>query len=63
LTVLLAAVAAFDNFTPDNDPYQERDFGTITLGGVRYFWKIDYYDRRLLYHLLTPADADLTAAF
>jgi len=27
---------------------------------VRYFWKIDYYDRRLMYHSPDPADADVT---
>lgn len=40
---LLAAVAAYDHFTPDNDPYGEHDFGALTIEGERVFWKIDYY--------------------
>jgi Protein of unknown function (DUF3768) len=38
-------VAAFDSFTPDNDPHREHDFGSIDYNGQRVFWKIDYYDR------------------
>lgn len=38
-------VERFDAFTPDNDPYQERDFGAFDCGAHRIFWKIDYYDR------------------
>lgn len=41
----VAAVIAFDAFTPDNDPYGEHDFGSLTLDGHKLFWKIDYYDR------------------
>jgi hypothetical protein len=38
-------VAAFDAFTPDNDPHGEHDFGAFEHGGHKIFWKIDYYDR------------------
>jgi hypothetical protein len=38
-------VAAFDSFTPDNDPHREHDFGGFEHGGHKIFWKIDYYDR------------------
>lgn len=38
-------VECFEAFTPDNDPYQERDFGAFDHGETRIFWKIDYYDR------------------
>jgi hypothetical protein len=41
----LQKVRAFDAFTEDNDPHREHDFGAIDEGGVRCFWKIDYYDR------------------
>jgi hypothetical protein len=40
-------VETFDAFTPDNDPYGERDFGAFEHNGQRVFWKIDYYDRTL----------------
>ncbi len=48
-TELLASVAHFQEFTPDNDPYGEHDFGSITLKSnkTKYFWKIDYYDQSL----------------
>ena len=41
---ILSAVQAFDAFTPDNDPYEEHDFGKVTVAGEEYFFKIDYYD-------------------
>lgn len=41
----LAATAAFEAFTVDNDPYGEHDFGTIRLDGETLFWKIDYHDK------------------
>lgn len=39
------AMRSFDQFNLDNDPYEERDFGAMTVEGERVFWKIDYYDR------------------
>ncbi len=44
---IMTAVANFDDFTDDNDPYGEHDFGAITYDGQRIFWKIDYYNRDL----------------
>ena len=41
---LLQKVRAFDAFTDDNDPHGEHDFGSIDEGGVRCFWKLEYYD-------------------
>ena len=41
----LAATAAFANFTEDNDPHGEHDFGSFELDGEKLFWKIDYYDQ------------------
>jgi Protein of unknown function (DUF3768) len=43
LAQLLAKVRGFDEFTSDNDPHGEHDFGTIELAGQRYFFKVDYY--------------------
>ena len=41
---ILAEVRAFDDFTEDNDPYGEHDFGAFDYEGVgKVFWKIDYY--------------------
>jgi hypothetical protein len=40
---LILAVQSFNNFTKDNDPHGEHDFGSIEIEGETYFWKIDYY--------------------
>jgi len=37
-------VAEFDEFSPENDPYGERDFGSFQFLDVRILFKIDYYD-------------------
>ncbi|HEY3622536.1 MAG TPA: DUF3768 domain-containing protein [Roseiarcus sp.] len=57
---LLAKVRAFDAFTDDNDPHREHDFGAIDEGGVRYFWKIDYYDCATEMGSPDPADPAVT---
>ena len=44
---IFVAVQDFSKFTEDNDPYGEHDFGSFTVGGVKIFWKIDYYDEAL----------------
>ena len=66
-------VETFDAFTPDNDPYGERDFGAIWQGvdgvwsalppvdvAVTVFWKIDAYDRELRFGSEDPADPAVT---
>ena len=40
-------VETFNEFTSDNDPYGERDFGAFEHNGERIYWKIDYYDKTL----------------
>jgi hypothetical protein len=49
-------VASFDDFTPGNNPYGERDFGAFDHNGERIFWKIDYYDTTLTYASEDPSD-------
>jgi len=53
-------VQAFDKFDADNDPYGEHDFGSVTLGGEKLYWKIDYYDRSLAARSRNPADPEVT---
>ncbi len=53
-------VRDFDSFTSDNDPYQEHNFGKVTMDGENYFWRIDCYDQTLTYLSENPADPDLT---
>ena len=57
---LLAALAAYDAFDSDNDPYGERDFGDLEIGGTDLLWKIDYYDSLYQYASPDPADAAVT---
>jgi len=44
---ILHAVKCFDQFTNDNDPYGEHDFGALEAGKDSIFWKIDYYSSDL----------------
>lgn len=60
LGAILKAVAAFNEFSEDNDPYGEHDFGALRVGESRLFWKIDYYDKSLEAASPDPADPDLT---
>lgn len=57
---ILRQVRTFDAFTPDNDPYQEHDFGAFDEGGTRVFWKIDYFDAEMEGASPDPADAEVT---
>ena len=58
VTDALLAIAAFDDFSDANDPYGERDFGAVTVGRERLFWKIDYYDPSLTCAAADPSQAD-----
>lgn len=40
-------VQEFKDFNEDNDPYDEHDFGSLTVAGNKVFWKIDYYNQDL----------------
>lgn len=44
---LIRAVRDYSDFTEDNDPYGEHDFGSLSWEGEKIFWKIDYYDEEL----------------
>jgi len=46
---LLDEIKKFSDFTQDNDPYGEHDFGSLMWDGSKVFWKIDYYDESLMY--------------
>lgn len=38
----------FSEFSEDNDPYGEHDFGAFDIEGAgKIFWKIDYYNRTM----------------
>jgi len=54
------AVETFKDFTPDNDPYGEHDFGAVTVDGVKVFWKIDYYALDMMHGSEAPEDPKVT---
>jgi Protein of unknown function (DUF3768) len=69
-------VETYDAFDEDNDPHGERDFGTIyQLGDGRWtterprlsederervFWKLDYFDRAMLFASEDAANPAIT---
>jgi hypothetical protein len=53
---LLAAVRSFSNFTKDNDPHGEHDFGAFELVGRTFFWKIEHYDAACEFGSEDPSD-------
>ena len=57
---IIAAVAAFKDFTEDNDPHGEHDCASLTVDSVKLLWKIDYYDQNLKYHSPDAADPEVT---
>ena len=52
----MVAIARFDAFDADNDPYHEHDFGALTVDGERLFFKIDYFDQTMTMGSSDPAD-------
>lgn len=57
---LFRLVRTFDDFTEDNDPYGEHDYGRVELKGEQYLWKIDYYDKSLKYGSEEPGNTAVT---
>jgi hypothetical protein len=53
---VIDAIAAFDAFTPDNDPHGEHDCAVLIVDGIKVFWKIDYYDLAGEFGSEDPAD-------
>ena len=58
--VLIRRVAMFSDFTPDNDPHGEHDFGSFEIAGHKIFWKIDAYDAEMRFGSEGPADPSKT---
>lgn len=56
----LKAVQNFSDFTPDNDPHGEHDFGSIVVENCKIFWKIDYYDNDYEFGSEDPSDLNET---
>ena len=58
---ILRRVQLYDDFTADNDPYGEHDFGSFRQGTNMIFWRFDYYDLDFAMHSPDPADETVTA--
>jgi hypothetical protein len=56
----LLMVKTFKDFTGDNDPHGEHDFGSFEVAGEKFFWKIDYYDLDCRYGSEDPIDPEKT---
>ena len=72
----LAQIVGYTQFTGDNDPYGERDFGAVyrlangawtqdrpsdeKAIAATVFWKVDYYDNSLTFGSDAPWDAERT---
>ena len=61
VSAVLAKVRGFNEFTADNDPHREHDFGSFEHQGERFFWKIDYFDPDLDVGSDDPTDPNKTA--
>lgn len=57
---IVERVRTFSDFSADNDPYCEKDFGAFDFLGSRINWKIDYYDLDMSYRSPDPADPAVT---
>jgi hypothetical protein len=57
---VLDRVRRFDEWTTDNDPHGEHDFGSFECAGVTYFFKFDYYSPDLQGGSEDPADPEKT---
>ncbi len=53
-------VRSYQNFSSENDPYGEHDFGSFAIAGQKIFWKIDYYDASLEWGAEDPTNSDKT---
>jgi hypothetical protein len=58
---IMTRVREFSEFSENNDPYGEHDFGALDINGVgKIFWKVDYYNRTLDGGSEDPADPSKT---
>jgi hypothetical protein len=56
----MTAMREFSDFTEDNDPHGEHDFGGFTVDGEECFFKVDYYNQDMSAGSERPDDASQT---
>lgn len=57
---IMVAMAGFDGFNDENDPWGEHEFIALEIEGRKVFAKIDYYDRAYEFGSPDPADPRVT---
>jgi Protein of unknown function (DUF3768) len=58
--MVIRRVTTFSDFSTDNDPHGEHDFGSFMLAGRKFFFKLDYYDADMQYGSEDPANPAIT---
>jgi hypothetical protein len=56
----VAGVRSVQDFTPENDPDGEHNFGSFAVAGKTVNWQIDYYDADGDFASNDPANPDIT---
>ena len=59
---VLERARRFDEWTNDNDPHGEHDFGSFDVAGTTYFFKVDYYSPDMAGGSEDPADPAKTSS-
>ncbi|MEP3072494.1 DUF3768 domain-containing protein [Maricaulis sp.] len=59
-TAAVHALRVYDDFTSENDPYGDHDFGRFVIQGEALLWKIDYYDENMEFGSDDPSNPDKT---
>ncbi len=57
---VFASVKYYGNFTKNNNPWGEKDFGSFNFKKETFNWKIDYYDNDMKYHSPDKTNPDKT---
>jgi hypothetical protein len=57
---IMTLMQRYSDFSEDNDPYGEHDFGVICHEGKKCFWKIDYYDQQYSMHSPDVTNPEVT---
>jgi hypothetical protein len=57
---VLLTVQSFSDFTKDNDPHGEHDFGNFEIESETYFFKVNYYALDMDGSSENPADPEKT---
>lgn len=55
------AVRNYDDFSDDNDPYGEHDFGSFEIDDHKLFWKIDYYGPDMMHGSEDASNPEITS--